>query len=136
MLASAAILSAPGALASSPLKITNCNSAVSRPKQIVLTCADANTVLKGLRWSAFGGQTAQATGTLVTNSCEPNCAAGKALSFPVTVTASDPRTCKKGLRVYNRLALRFSGHVSKKEGSLTRWTLGCPYAPSPATVRG
>ncbi len=31
--------------ASSPLKITNCTKATSRPKTVTLTCADANTLL-------------------------------------------------------------------------------------------
>ena len=116
------------AFAASPLKVTNCNSASSRPKSVTLTCGDGNTVLKGLKWSSFGGATAQAKGTFAINLCEPNCAEGKAASFPVTVKASSPRNCKGGLRVYNKLTLTFKGKSPKTEGSLTRWTLGCPIA--------
>jgi hypothetical protein len=128
-LAIAAAIAAVGAIAafaSSPLKITNCVTASSRPKSLTLACGDGNTVLKGLKWSSFGGASAQAKGTFVINLCEPNCAAGKAASFPVTVKASSPRNCKRGLRVYNKLTLTFKGKGPKTDGSLTRWTLGCP----------
>jgi hypothetical protein len=137
MLAAALVLSAAiAASASSPLQITNCLRAASRPKLLTLTCADGNTVLKGLRWSSFGGKSAQASGTLVTNTCEPNCAAGKNVSYPVTATASEPRSCERGIRVYNKLTLTFTGRAPKSSASLKRWTLGCPFVPSPATVRG
>lgn len=115
-----------GASASTPLKLTNCNGASVRPRLVTLTCGDANTVLKGLSWSSFGGSTAQATGTFVMNTCEPNCAAGKDVSYPVRVTASEPRACKRGVRVYNRVTLRFTARKPKSSAQLTRWTLGCP----------
>jgi hypothetical protein len=114
------------AFAASPLKITNCNSASSRPKSLTLACGDGNTVLKGLKWSSFGGASAQAKGTLEMNTCEPNCAAGKDVSYPVSVKATSPRTCKKGVRVYNKLTLKFTGRAPKSAGSLKGWTLGCP----------
>jgi hypothetical protein len=115
------------ASATSTIKITNCVKASSRPKTLTLTCADGNTVLSGLRWSSFGGASAQATGTLELNTCTPNCAGGKFVRYPVAVKANDPRTCKAGLRVYNKLTLRFTGRTPSSAGSLKRWTLGCPY---------
>jgi hypothetical protein len=128
-LALAAVIVAVGAIAafaSSPLKITNCNQASSRPKSLTLTCGDGNTVLKGLKWSSFGGASALAKGTFVINLCEPNCAAGKDASYPVTAKASGQRSCKKGLRVYSKLALQFTGRAPKSAGRLKNWTLGCP----------
>jgi hypothetical protein len=128
-LALAAAIVAIGAIAafaSSPLKITNCNTASSRPKSLTLACGDGNTVLKGLSWSSFGGSSAQAKGTFVINLCEPNCAAGKDASYPVTAKASGQRSCKKGLRVYSKLTLQFTGRAPKSANSLKRWTLGCP----------
>ncbi len=128
-LALAAAIVAVGAIAAfaaSPLKINNCVKASSRPKSLTLACGDGNTVLKGLKWSSFGGATAQAKGTFTINLCEPNCAEGKAASFPVTVKASDPRKCKGGLRVYNKVTLKFKGTAPKSQGELNHWTLGCP----------
>jgi hypothetical protein len=128
-LLAAALLStafAISASASTPLKITNCNKAASRPKLLTLTCGDGNTVLKGLSWTSFGGATARGSGTFVMNTCEPNCAQGKDVSYKVSVTASSPRRCKSGLRVYNKVALAFSSAKPKSSGRLRNWTLGCP----------
>ncbi len=122
----AAVLGA-GASASSTIKITNCTSASSRPKMVTLTCGDGNTALTGLRWSSFGGASALATGTLETNTCTPNCASGKVVRYSVAVKASGSRTCKAGLRVYNKVTLRFTRHAPSSARSLTHWTLGCPY---------
>ncbi|MGA2165734.1 MAG: hypothetical protein ABSH36_14885 [Solirubrobacteraceae bacterium] len=115
------------ASATSTVKITNCTSASSRPKMVTLTCGDGNTALTGLRWSSFGGASALATGTLETNTCKPNCAAGKTVRYTVAVKASGTRTCKAGLRVYNKLTLRFTRRAPSAARSLSHWTLGCPY---------
>ena len=113
------------ASAAAPLKITSCYSAASRPKTIVLTCADANTALKGLAWSSFGGSTAQGKGTFVTNNCEPNCASGKNISYPVKLKATGSVSCKHGLRVYGKLTLQFTGKAPGPAVPRT-WKLGCP----------
>jgi hypothetical protein len=127
-LAAAALIAAfaISASAASPLKITNCNKAASSPKLLTLTCADANTALKGMTWSSFGGPAAQGRGTFVMNTCEPNCAAGKDVSYPVKVKATGALTCKHGLRVYGRLALHFTGRAPGREIP-RNWKLACPY---------
>ena len=127
MLAAAILASGVmAASAASPaVMITNCNTAASRPKLLTLTCGDGNTVLKGLTWSSFGGTSAQAKGTFVTNTCEPNCAAGKDVSYPVTAKAMSPRACKGGLRVYDKLAIKFTGRAPGS-GIPRNWKLGCP----------
>jgi hypothetical protein len=114
------------ASAASTVKITNCVKASARPKNLTLACGDGNTVLSGLRWSSFGGPSAQARGTLKMNTCEPNCAAGKVVSYPVAVSATAIRKCKAGLRVYNKVTLRFTGSAPSASSGLKHWTLGCP----------
>ncbi len=124
-----AVMVTAGAMAASgagTVKITNCNKASSRPKQMTLTCGDGNTALSGLRWSSFGGASASATGTFEMNTCTPDCAEGKVVRFPVSVKAYDTRSCKKGLNVYNKLTLKFTARKPSSAGNLTRWTLGCP----------
>lgn len=127
ILVAALIAVVANASATSTIKITNCTSASSRPKTVTLTCADANTVLTGLRWSSFGGASALAIGTLETNTCTPNCASGKVVRYPVAVKANGTRTCKAGLRVYDKVTLRFTRRAPSSAGSLKHWTLGCPY---------
>lgn len=114
------------ASAAPSVKITNCVNASSRPKLLTLACGDGNTVLSKLRWSSFGGTSAQASGTLEVNTCSPNCAGGKVVRYPVAVKASNVRKCKAGLRVYNKLTLRFTGRAPSSASTLKRWTLGCP----------
>lgn len=117
---------AMSAFGASNLKITNCNKATSRPKSVTLTCGDGNTVLSGLSWSSFGASNANASGTFKMNTCEPNCASGKVVSYPVSVKATSPRSCKAGLRVYNKVTLKFTGRMPKSASRLKNWTLGCP----------
>lgn len=113
------------ASAASPTKITNCNKAVSKPKSITLACADAGIALNKLSWSSFGGTTAKGKGTFVMNTCEPNCAAGKNVSYPVGVLASGSKKCK-GASVYSKLTLTFTGPKKPKSSVKRAWALGCP----------
>lgn len=124
----AAMIAAGAVVASGAgtVKITDCNKAGTRPKQVTLTCGDGNTALSGLHWSSFGGASAGAAGTFETNTCTPNCAEGKVVRFPVSVKAYDTRSCMKGLKVYNKLTLKFTAGKPSSAGNLTRWTLGCP----------
>lgn len=114
------------ASATSSLKVTNCNKAASKPKQLTLTCGDGNTYLKSLSWSSFGGTTAQGKGTFVTNTCKPNCASGKNVSYPASVKATGSRACKGGLRVYGRLTITFTGRKPASANKLSKWSLLCP----------
>jgi hypothetical protein len=116
---------AMSASAATPLKITNCNKTASRPKLLTLTCGDGNTVLKAMTWSSFGGATAAGKGTFVTNTCKPNCAQGKDVSYPVSVKASASKKCKGGVKVYEKIALTFTGR--KPAADIPRsYKLGCP----------
>jgi hypothetical protein len=116
---------ATSASAASPLKITNCNKAASRPKLLTLTCGDGNTVLKGLTWSSFGGGTAAGKGTFVTNTCEPNCSEGKNVSYPATVKATGSKKCK-GATVYAKLTLTYTGAKKPPPSDPRKWFFRCP----------
>jgi hypothetical protein len=113
------------ASAATPLKITNCNKAASRPKLLTLTCGDGNTVLKGLTWSSFGGATAAGKGTFVTNTCEPNCSEGKNVSYPATVKATGSKKCK-GATVYAKLSLTYTGAKKPPPSDPRKWFFRCP----------
>lgn len=115
-----------GASAPSHVKISNCGAALTRPKTVTLTCADAGIVLTKLKWSSFGGATAKASGKIDVNTCEPDCAAGAAKSYRVKVSASRPRSCKHGLAVYGRVAVTFTAAKPRNASQLSRYTLACP----------
>ncbi len=61
---------------------------VEIPASFVLACADANTTLTHLQWSGWGQTTAHATGDLLEKDCTPNCAEGKNVQYPASVTVS------------------------------------------------
>jgi hypothetical protein len=56
-----------------------------RPTQFVLACADANTFFDHITWTSWGGKIATGRGTLVANTCTPDCAAGKYVSEPAAI---------------------------------------------------
>ena len=113
------------ASAAAPLKITNCNKAASSPKLLTLTCGDGNTVLKGMKWSNFGAATATGKGTFVSNTCEPNCAAGKDIGYPVSVQAQGSKKCK-GATVYAKLSLTYTGAKKPPPSEPRKWFFRCP----------
>lgn len=128
LLAAALVIAAfaMSASAAAPLKITNCSKAASRPKLLTLTCGDGNTALKGVSWSSFGGANAAGKGTFVTNTCEPNCAEGKNVSYPVSFKATGSKKCKGGVTVYAKLSLTFTGTKKPGENIPRSWTFFCP----------
>jgi hypothetical protein len=54
-----------------------CTTPTYKPTQIVVTCADANTVVRGISWKSYGDKTAAGSGTANVNACDPTCAAGR-----------------------------------------------------------
>lgn len=80
----------------------NCFRRGQRPWFVLLACGDGNTYLKDLSWSAWGGRTATARGTLAVNSCQPYCALGAFKSTPVRVVAYRPTYCL-GVHQYSRI---------------------------------
>ncbi|HUA73965.1 MAG TPA: hypothetical protein VL988_04335 [Solirubrobacteraceae bacterium] len=128
LLAAAIVLAAfaLSASAAAPLKVTNCNNASSKPKRLTLTCGDGNTYLKNLSWSNFGSDPASAKGTFVSNTCEPNCAEGKNVSYPVTIKAQGHKKCKKGGMVYLKLSLTYTGPKKPPPSEPRKWFFPCP----------
>jgi hypothetical protein len=88
--------------------INNCGQLGSTPRTLVLACADANYSLARLAWRRWGETTATGRGDARANDCSPNCAAGHFHSYPVTVTATQLRTCGRA-RYYARLTITYPG---------------------------
>lgn len=82
----------------------NCATPSFEPSEIVLTCADANEVLTGLRWTSWTATSATAVGTLEYNDCHPYCAAGHLHDVPGTlVTLTVPVPTGNGQQVWSRV---------------------------------
>ncbi|MFA7322735.1 MAG: hypothetical protein WC005_00080 [Candidatus Nanopelagicales bacterium] len=99
--------------APSKTKIVACTNAgtvlETKPKSYILTCADANSLLKDLKWSSWTSGTAKATGIFQENDCKPNCAAGKFIDAPATVSLTVPKTID-GNRVFTSITVTTSSN--------------------------
>ena len=85
------------------------------PRRFVITCADANDSLAGLRWSNWGPTRAFGRGVEWTNNCTPNCASGKFLHRHVRVVFWRIRPVhqrhRHGLFRFTRLSIGHRTHI-------------------------
>ncbi len=122
LVAAAVAVAAPG-----KADVSNCGHLVQHPAAIVLTCADANYELAGLKWRGWTTGSATATGSVHANDCTPNCAAGKFHAYPVSVVADRLGICKSK-RVYLRLTLTYPGKRPAGHRKREAWTFTCASA--------
>ena len=72
----------------------NCSTLTQKPREIVLTCADANLWVNKITWTSWSSASAHARGTLHWNTCTPTCVAGKEKTTTITFVASGRRLVK------------------------------------------
>jgi hypothetical protein len=77
----------------------------TRPSSFVLTCADANDALTALHWVGWAASQAFGTGTEQVNTCTPDCADGKLVSYPALITLwrPEPLPGHPGVRYFTRI---------------------------------
>lgn len=79
---------------------------VQAPAFFTVTCGDANSALEDVSWVSWGGVAATATGRYVENTCEPYCAAGRMVEYPVSISAGG--LAQRGsARAYTTITLTF-----------------------------
>ena len=85
--------------------------ALVKPRNFILTCADANSVLGKLSWTSWTPGVASATGVLEENDCTPYCAVGHFHSFPAVVILWDSTAVKNhpGERCYAKMTIILTG---------------------------
>ena len=54
---------------------------------------DNHSFISGIHWRTVSSDAATATGTLTTDDCTPDCAAGRSINYPVKLIAGSPRKC-------------------------------------------
>ena len=106
--------------------VGNCTKSTVAPKSIVLACADDNAYIAHVTWTSFGGASASGAGSLTVNTCSPNCAAGKFVSYPVTFKASAAKPCPDHYDDYRALAVVFAGAPPKYYTKRYSTKLFCP----------
>src|SRR5690242_2629326 len=73
----------------------DCIHEAVKPRSIIITCADANFVLTGLKWSHWRRTSAAGAGSAKINDCKPSCAQGHFHTYPVSVRLSSAHFCRK-----------------------------------------
>jgi hypothetical protein len=79
-----------------------CGVQAIRPATVT-PCNQLRRQLIALRWSRWGRPRATATGSLLTNTCVPDCPSGASEIAEVRVTADRLRHCRNGTRQYTRV---------------------------------
>ncbi|MFC7751715.1 hypothetical protein [Tsukamurella soli] len=111
MMAGTAVL--PATAEATPLAITyahDCGQELLRPTRLVLTCADAGSVVVGITWSFWNTEAAVGHGTWIRNPCQPYCAVDPQSTWPgtsVRVALSD----KQGNEFEDMVLSDASGHA-------------------------
>ena len=94
--------------------LTCSGSSVVRPRRLVVSCADANTLLTSTNWSSWTTARATGTTTFAINLCTPYCAASPISHFPhSSVVLSAPVSSRRGTH-FSRLVVRYT------QGSATK----------------
>jgi hypothetical protein len=77
----------------------------NRPSSFILTCADANDALTALHWVSWANKFAFGLGTEKVNTCTPDCADGKLVSYPALITLwrPEPVPGHPGVRYFTRI---------------------------------
>jgi hypothetical protein len=111
---------------SHPVFVTStCTKEQYKPKSVVLTCGDGLTSLTKMTWSAWSRTSAHGAGTFQTNTCTPNCAAGKPVYVPVTVVLSKPKACKNQAHdTFTAVKLTFT--ATPPANTPRSYTITCP----------
>ncbi len=105
----------PPVITSHDAAVLTCSgTTVVRPQSLVITCADANTLLKATHWTSWGAGGATGTATFAMNLCTPYCAASPITYFPhSSVSLSAPISSRHG-SYFSRLVVRYrQGSVIK-----------------------
>lgn len=120
----------PAASAASRVQVNDCGELGKKPADLVLACADANTMLTELTWSGWSNKRAVAKGVYEANDCKPTCVAGTFRSYPARIQLTAPKT-QSGARVFTKAVITFT---KAKPGKAKKITVRlAPYAPAPVT---
>lgn len=93
----------------SPTYLLTCSDeAASEPVTYQLLCGLGLDAFDGLEWTDWGSDEAHAEGRYEEKICDPNCAAGSIISYPVYVTAEDVEA-QDGASFYRTLTVEFPG---------------------------
>lgn len=114
-----------GAASSSQVVLVNCNNGVVKPALFEPGCMPSSEFFSKLSWTSWASN-AFGSGTFDINSCDPSCAGGKLLKFPVLVVAWKAQAWPHhaNRKYFSRLTVIFTGKLPKgQHGATTTLTL-------------
>ncbi|HET7013696.1 MAG TPA: hypothetical protein VFI65_07285 [Streptosporangiaceae bacterium] len=101
----------PTASAGSQVILVNCNGGgLVKPATYDVGCMPSQEFVSGLSWTSWKS-TAYGSGTLKVNNCNPSCAAGHFVKFPILVVLwrAVPQPHHAGQKYFSRLTWIFTG---------------------------
>ena len=101
----------------------DCESAVYKPESITLTCADGGVLLQGIDWKEWGSEGAIGTGIYLENNCKPNCASGKFIETPVTISLTNLIEFNSKIHLKDLAITAISGENFPSGNTLIKWDL-------------
>lgn len=126
-----AVITSPGAAAASRVQVNDCGELAKKPADLVLACADANTMLTEMTWTGWSNKRAVGKGVYEANDCKPTCVEGTFRSYPARIILTAPKT-QSGARVFTKATISFT---KAKPGKSKRITVRlAKYAPMPAAT--
>lgn len=123
-----AVIAGPSASAASRVSVNDCGDLAKKPADLVLACADANTMLTEMKWTGWSNKRAVGKGVYEANDCEPTCVEGTFRSYPARITLTAPKT-QSGARVFTKATIAFT---KAKPGKAKKITVRlAKYVPTP-----
>lgn len=119
MASTTALALATSAQAAPNTQVLACGQTSIKPDQLVLACADANSLLTKIKWSSWTNGNAKGKATYQENNCEPTCVAGTFVSYPAEVQLTSPKKVD-GERVFTKVTITFP---DGGPGSMTKMML-------------
>lgn len=120
-LAASGIAFAGSASAATKPQVIQCDgTGIVKPKEIVITCADAGVVVTGISWKKWNANKATGTGTLTWNTCLPeSCVAGIVQTYKAKVTLDGLASAPGERDVFSQMTLTFTqGGPASADGAV------------------
>ncbi|HWB67169.1 MAG TPA: hypothetical protein VG708_10120 [Mycobacteriales bacterium] len=89
--------------------IASCTKAVYKPANYVLACADANILVRHVKYKSWTHTKARGTGTYSYNTCKPDCADGHFRHFHARFVLDQVKKVH-GRQLFTEIRLHYRGH--------------------------
>jgi hypothetical protein len=89
-----------------PVYVSDCGYGVEKqPTTITLTCADGGIRIESITWQSWNTVEASGSGTLLENTCNPDCSTGNYVSQDASITLGLIKKDKSGNSVFSEVSI-------------------------------